>query len=104
MQTGPTRFRVSFGAENVKFNERLFMDMMYLNGKPVLHIVDEGAHFRAAAFLPNVSTKTIWATILECWAAINAGLPYKIMVDQGSAFGELFVILGAASKVEVQRT
>lgn len=97
----PTRFRVSLGAENVNFNEHLFMDVMYLDGKPVLHIVNEGIHFSAAAFLPNVSKKTVWAKILECWATIYTGLPHKIIVEQGSAIGELFVSLGAASKVEV---
>ena len=104
IQSGPVRFRVSFGAENVKFNERIYMDIMYIDGKPVLHIVDEGTHFSAAAFLPDVSTKTIWTTILECWAAIYTGLPHKILVDQGSQFGELFVSIGAASKVQVDRT
>ena len=40
---GPTRFRVSLGTEEIRFNERVIMDIMYLdNNKPVLHIVDEG--------------------------------------------------------------
>ena len=32
------------------------MDVMYLNGAPVLHIVDEATHFSAAKFLPGMST------------------------------------------------
>ena len=63
----PNRFRVTLGAENVKLNERLQLDVMFLDGKPVLHIVDEGTKFSAARFLPtDQSTKTIWSTILKC--------------------------------------
>ena len=59
IQKAPTRFSVTFGAENVRFNERLLMDIMYIDGKPLLHIVDEGTNFSAARFLPDISTKTI---------------------------------------------
>ena len=104
IQNAPTRFRVSFGAENVRFNERLLIDIMYLDGKPLLHIVDEGTRFSAARFLSNVSTMNVWQTILDCWATLYTGLPRKILVDQGSQFGDLFISMAAASRVEVQRT
>ena len=35
IQNAATRFRVSFGAEHVKFNERILLDIMYINGKPI---------------------------------------------------------------------
>ena len=77
---------------------------MYLEGKPVLHIVDEGTRFSAARFVSDVSTMTIWKTILTCSATIYTGLPRKILVDQGSQFGDLFISLGAVSNVEARRT
>ena len=104
VQNAPRRFRVSFGAENVRFNERILLDIMYINGNAILHIVDDGTHYSAARFLPDVSTKTIWKTILECWATIYTGLPNRMLVDQGSAFGPLFISIGAMSNIEVQRT
>ena len=108
IQNAPTIFRVSFGADNVRFNERLLMDIMYLYGKPVLHMVDEGTRFSAAKFVPDVSTKTIWETIIQCWAMVYTGLPRKILVDQGSSFGEsfgdIFMHIGDAGNVEIQRT
>lgn len=104
IHNAPTRFRVSFGAENVRFNERFLIDVMYLDGKPVLHIVDEGTHLSAARFVKEVSTATLWATILECWATIYTGLPRRILVDRGSPFGNLFASIGALSNVDVQRT
>ena len=104
IQNAPTRFRVSFGAETVRFNERILLDVMYIDGKPVLHIVDEGTHFSAAQFLPDVSTKTIWKAILQCWATIYTGLLNRMLVDQGSAFGPLFINIGVVSNVGVDRT
>ena len=86
IKPGPTRFRVSFGTEDGRFNERIMMDIMILDGEPVLHIVDEATKFSAARFLPNTETKTIWNILLSCWASIYTGLPNKILVDQGSNF------------------
>ncbi len=57
---GLTRFRVSFGSEEARFNESVLMDIMYLGNWPVLNIIDDGASFSAARFLPDVSSKTIW--------------------------------------------
>ncbi len=77
IQRGQTRFRVYLGAKDTRFNERVLIDVICLDGKPVLHIVDEGIRFSAARFVPDVSTKTIWRTFLECWAAVYTGLPHK---------------------------
>lgn len=73
----------------MRFNERILLDVMYIGGKPVLHIVDEGTKFIAARFLLDVSTKTVWRTLLEIWVKIYTGLPNRMVVDQGSAFGGL---------------
>ena len=70
IQPAPVRFRVSFGTENVRFNERIMMDIMYIDRKPVLHIVDEATKFSAARFLSTVSTESIWSAILGCRASI----------------------------------
>ena len=104
IHTAPTRFRVSFGAENVRFNERILLDIVTIDSKPVLHIVGEGTRFSAAKLVPDVSTKTLWSTILECWAMIYTGLPNRMLVDQGSYFGETLATLGALSNVDVKDT
>lgn len=77
---------------------------MYLDGKPVLQMVDAETHFSAAQILPDVSTSTIWSTIMECWSSVYTGLPNKIRVDQGTAFGAGLVSLAKASDVNVVRT
>ena len=104
IQNAPLRFRVSFGAENVRFNERVFIDIMYIDSDTVLHTVDEGTRFGAARFLSDASTKTIWKAIAEFWALIYTGLPDQMLVDQGSAFGDTFISIVAASNVFVERT
>ena len=77
---------------------------MYLDGKPVLHLVDAETHFSAARFFPDVSTGTVWSAIVECWSSVYTGLPNKIRVDQGTAFGASFISLTKASDVDVVRT
>ena len=93
ISSAPRRFRVSFGTEHIKFNERVIMDIMYIDGEPILHIVDDVTRFNAAYFLPDVSTETIWTYLVRGWFSIYTGKPNKIMVDQGSSFGQIFIDL-----------
>ena len=101
--TAPVRFRVSFGAENIRFNERILLDIMYLSGDPVIHIVDDGTRFNAAYFLPDVSTETIWKFLVRGWFSIYTGKPNKILVDQGTSFGQIFIDLAFENDIEVQK-
>lgn len=63
-QTASLGCRVSFGTGNYRFNERILVDIMYLNRYPVLHIVDEGTHFSTVQFVPNMQTDTLWKKTL----------------------------------------
>lgn len=102
-QHRPSRFRVTLGSENVRFNERIIIGIMTLDNLPVLHFVDDGTHFSAAHFLYDVSTPTVWKNILQCWTSIYTGLPNRILTDQGSQFGELFIHMARESDIEVNR-
>ena len=64
------RFRVSMGSENLRFNETLFIDVVYIDNRPVLHLVDSATHFWAARFLADMKVKTFWCTIVVCWALL----------------------------------
>lgn len=99
-----TRFRVSFGAEDVRFNERLLIDLMFIGTKPILHIVDEATRFSAARFMKSTQVEDIWGTLLTCWAAIYTGLPNRILVDQGPQFGDAFIRVAAMNNVEASST
>jgi hypothetical protein len=39
---------------------------MYLEGKPVLYVVNEATAFQAAKFLRDMSAKSTWDTLRVC--------------------------------------
>ena len=58
----PGRFRVSLPSEDIVFNRTVYMDIMYLDGKSVLHVVDKDTQFSAATFLSHgVTTEDAWS-------------------------------------------
>ena len=83
IRNSPLRFRVAMGHENVRFNSRVYIDIMYLDGRPVLHIVDESTRFSAARLLTKMTTDAVWEAIVMCWSSDYTGLPKCIMVDEG---------------------
>lgn len=80
----PDRFRVSFPAEKIVFNRLILLDLMYLDGLPVLHVVDNYALFSAATFLTEGETsEAIWRAYLQCWVTPYVGHPDFMHTDQG---------------------
>lgn len=62
------------------------MDIMYINSNPIIHIVDEKTKLCAAELFPDMSTRTVWKTILKLWCKIYAVFPNRILADQGNQF------------------
>jgi hypothetical protein len=54
----PLRFQVSIPDEII-FNRELALDLMYLDGQAVLHIVDLSTRFSSAVFLQDQSTESV---------------------------------------------
>lgn len=104
ISAAPQRFRVAIGSEHVQLNERILLDLMYIEGKPVLHIIDESTKFSAARFIPNKKVDTIWKTLIKCWVSIYTGMPNRMLVDRGSEFGNLFINLAAENNIKVDKT
>lgn len=48
IQSAPVRSRVSFDTENLRFNEEIYMDVMYIGHARILHVVDALTRFSAA--------------------------------------------------------
>ena len=82
----PRRFKLTIGANDLIFNHVLAVDIMYINGKPILHVVDEATHYMSALFLRKVSSEETWKAIQRCWIRVYLGPPDNIRVDQGSNF------------------
>lgn len=59
---------------------------MYIDGKPVLHLVDEATHYNAAQFLRKQSSTDVWKSIMRCWYRTYLGPPDFLHVDQGTNF------------------
>ena len=104
IRNAPRRFRVTLGQENVRFNADVYVDIMYIDGRPVLHIVDGATRFSAARFLPKVSTESIWEAIILCWSSIYTGLSHTIRVDEGSQFRKIFAELSALHQFNVKKS
>ena len=59
---------------------------MYINGSPVLHIIDEATRYQAACWLQNISAKHTWDTLRACWIDIYVGPPEYITHDTSRNF------------------
>lgn len=102
IQNAPHSFRVSFGTPEARFNERIMVDLMTIDGQKILHVVDEGTRFSVAQLLEDESNETIWNTLIKCWLTIYTGLPNRILVDQGRNLGPLFVHMSHLRRVAVE--
>ena len=80
------RFKLSVGTGPLRFNHTIAIDVMYIEGRPVLHVVDEATHYAAAIFLKKVTSEHTWKALLKCWSRVYIGAPDCIRVDQGSNF------------------
>jgi hypothetical protein len=81
----PGRFKFTL-KDDYEFNWCIIVDVMYLDGKPVLHVVDEATAFQAAKFLKDMSAKTTWDTLRICWIDVYQGPPDIIVTDAGKNF------------------
>ena len=81
----PGRFRFTL-REDVDFNYSIVVDIMYIDGLPLLHIVDEGTRFQAGRWLQNISAKHTWDTLRMCWIDTYMGPPDIITTDAGKNF------------------
>lgn len=83
------RFRVTIGQEDGRFDAEAYIDVMYLDGKPVLHIVDSATRFSEARFLPRISTDAVWEAIVMCWSKMYTGLPQCIVCTKDPNFANI---------------
>ncbi|KAK1912598.1 hypothetical protein P3342_004534 [Pyrenophora teres f. teres] len=98
----PGRFRFTLRDENLDFNSRVIVDIMYINQKPVLHAVDEATAFQAARFLRDMKASTTWDTLRAMWIDMYVGPPDTIATDAGTNFAsEEFVNNANAMMIDV---
>lgn len=81
----PRRFKFSLKSEK-DFNQQIYVDVMHLEGKPVLHVVDEATRYQAARWLPDVGADTVWNALRLCWIDVYIGPPDVITHDAAKYF------------------
>ena len=81
----PHRFKFTL-RDDCTFNHSIIIDIMYINGKPILHVVDEETRYQAGRWLPNISAKQTWETLRLCWIDTYLGPPEYITHDAGKNF------------------
>jgi hypothetical protein len=90
------------GTADLRFNHVVAVDVMYLQSKPVLHVVCESTHYQAAKFLKNMTADEAWRTFVACWCKTYLGPPDCLRIDQGSNFvAEKFMTSASAESIRV---
>lgn len=82
----PGRFRVAIPNEDCVFNRSVGMDLMKIEKRTVLHVVDRDTKFSAASFLDGETSKIVWETFLSIWVSTYTGYPDEVILDQGPQF------------------
>lgn len=84
----PVSFKASLPPEKLVFGDELSMDLQWIDGEAVLHVIDTATKFSSATFLDlyGHSTEGIWTAFVECWCSLYTGFPNRIRTDAGSAF------------------
>lgn len=84
-EKAPGRFKFSLKDE-YNFNHTIIVDVLYLNDKPVMHVVDVSTSFQNAQFLKDLSAKCAWDTIRKIWVDTYQGPPDNLVHDAGTNF------------------
>ena len=67
-------------------NREVALDLMWIERKAVLQVVDIETGFNFATFQSCQTVEAVWDAFVICWAPLYIGFPMKMHVDQGSVF------------------
>ena len=82
----PGRFKFTLRDEDLAFNASIYVDVVYIDHKPVLHVIDEATRYQAARWLKDISAKHTWDALRMCWIDTYIGPPDRITHDAGKNF------------------
>ena len=86
--TAPRRFKFTLNDDH-HFNYEMLVDVMYLNNKTVLHVVDSSTAFQGAKFLNAISAKETWQALRMLWINTYQGPPDILTHDAGTNFASV---------------
>lgn len=82
----PLHFRLTSGAHALRLNQHVQLHTMILDGRPMIHMVDEATDFTAAKFVKKPSAASIWRAIQHMWILTYMGPLDHLSVDHRSAY------------------
>jgi hypothetical protein len=77
--------QVSLPNGNVIFSRQVDLDILHIDQKAILHIVDHDTRFAAARYVREF-TENSWDTFIQAWVLVYTGYPTSLIADQGSTF------------------
>ncbi|KAI1007325.1 hypothetical protein K3495_g906 [Podosphaera aphanis] len=77
----PRIFKFSLRDNDCCFNQTIYVDVIFIESNPVLHVVDEATRFQAAQFLKGQTTQDIWDALRCSWIDVYVGPPDLIVHD-----------------------
>jgi hypothetical protein len=101
LQASATRFMAAFPTQ-YGLGEEISVDLMSLNGKTALHVVDSSTLYSSAAFLPSETAVGVWQALMMCWVTYLPGFPRTIRRDSGPQFASESVPTRASSNAKHQ--
>lgn len=81
----PRRFKFSL-RDDVDFNHSVYVDTMFIEGKPVLHVVDEATNYQGARWLLASTADALWRALRMTWVDVYLGPPDVIVHDAGKNY------------------
>ncbi|KAI0996724.1 hypothetical protein K3495_g11457, partial [Podosphaera aphanis] len=81
----PGRFKFKL-SDDRDFNSCVYIDVLWIDEKPVLQVVDDATRFQAASWLKSMNAKDAWDTLRNCWIDVYLGPPDMIIHDAGTNF------------------
>lgn len=81
----PLRFLASVTPDELLFNHEIAVGLLWLESRPVLHVISTHTCFQCAAVRRAKNVEAIWSVLLECWCTIYTGYPRVMRVDHESA-------------------
>jgi hypothetical protein len=98
----PGRFKFTL-KDDYEFNYSVIVDILYLEGKPVLQVIDAATSFGAARFLRDMSARNTWDTLRACWIDTYQGPPDYVVHDAGKNFTSIeFKQLASSMSIKVK--
>jgi hypothetical protein len=86
----PIRLKVSLpNMEDIVLGDELSINLMFIDGQTVLHVIDTATRFSAATFLDShngsfgQSGEGVWLALIETWFTLYTGYPNRLRIDAG---------------------